>query len=186
VTDPAAASWDLAWRRLVAACAEARRRLAAGDAPAASGGGPAEYPPVAPPPTPSPDRPVIRDDLARLAALSRAYLLTYASAGPAVTVGLLVTSRGPGDLAFGVNVLPETASLPPGAIGPAVALEASRALLTAPILRTGRLIVREGGALAFEPAGGFEPSGGLDPGGQPRDLPGLILGAYRAAPAPPE
>jgi hypothetical protein len=124
---------------------------------------------------------VIRGDLARLAALSRDYLLTYSSAGPAVTVGLLVTSRGPRDLAFGVNVLPGLDPLPPGAIGPPVALEASRALLTAPILRAGRFLVRAGGGLAFEPAAGFEAPAATGRGGEPADLPGLLVAAFEAA-----
>ncbi len=174
----AVADWDLAWRRLVAACAEARRRRKAEEGPRA--GGPAEYPPIAPPPTPTPDRPVIRDDLARLAALSRAYLLTYSSAGEAVTVGLLVTSRGPDDLAFGVNVLPEKSPIPAGGIGPGIALEASRALLTAPIVRAGRFVPRDGGRLPFEPEPGFAPPPSA-PDGEPLDLPALVLAAFAGA-----
>jgi hypothetical protein len=172
-------AWDLAWRRVVAACAEARRRYAAGGAPA----GEADFPAIAPPPTPTPDRPVIRDDLAKLAALSRAYLVTHASAGAAaITVGLLVTSRGPGDLAFGVNVIPEPpGALPPGALGPPIALEASRALLTAPMRRAGRLLPAEGGRLVFEAEPGFEPPSPPRPDGEPGDLPGLIVAAFEAA-----
>ena len=173
-----AADWDVAWRRLVAACAEARRRVQAGAEAAPSA--PVEYPPIAPPPTPSPDRPVLRDDVAKLAALSRAYLLTYSSAGEAVTIALLVTSRGPGDLAFGVNVLPGAGPIPPGGIGPAIVLEAARALLTAPITRAGRFVPREGGRLLFEPDTGFPPPASA-PDGEPLDLPGLLLSAYRHA-----
>ncbi len=170
--------WDAAWRRLVAACAEARRRTAAGGPVAARE---TEYPAIAPPPPPSPERPVIRDDLAVLASFTRAYVLSHASAAPALTVGLLVTSRGPGDLAFGVNILPEASRLPPGGIAPPVALEASRALLTAPIVRVGLLVARPEGRLAFEPAAGFEPPGGLGEGGEPADLAGLLLAAFARA-----
>lgn len=172
------ADWDAGWRRLLGACHEARRRFAAGEAGVRSG--PVEYPPIAPPPTPGPDRPVIRDDLARLASLSRAYLLTYSSAGDAVTVGLLVTSRGPGDLAFSVSVLPGAGPLPAGAIGPAIVLEASQALLTTPIVRAGRLVPRAGGRLPFEAEPDFErPAAAAD--GEPADLPGLVLEAFGEA-----
>ncbi len=176
---PSSGAWDAAWRRLVAACAEARRRAGtAGGEPPPS---PVEYPPIAPPPTPTPDRPILRDDVARLAALSRAYLLTYSSAGEAVTVALLVTSRGPGDLAFGVNVLPDPGPIPPGGIGPAIALEASRALLTAPIARAGRFVPRADGRLPFDPEPGF-PAPASAPDGEPLDLPGLVLAAFAEAP----
>lgn len=176
---PEDAAWNAAWRRLVAACAEARRRVASGLEP--SGGESAAYPAIAPPPTPSPERPVIRDDLAALASLTRAYLLSHSSAAPAVTVGLLVTSRGPGDLAFGVNVLPEAPPLPPGGIRPAIVLEASRALLTAPMIRAGLLVPSAGGQFAFQPAPGFEVPEGTDPGGEPRDLAALLLAAFARA-----
>lgn len=175
---PSPADWDAGWRRLVAACAEARRRYAAGGVP--SPGGPVEYPAIAPPPTPSPDRPVIRDDVARLAALSRAYLLTYSSARDAVSVGLLVTSRGEGDLGFGVNVLPETSPVPAGGIGPAIVLEASRALLTAPIVRAGRFVPRTGGRLPFDPEPGFPPPPSAADG-EPLDLPAVVLAAFAEA-----
>lgn len=171
--------WNAAWGRIVAACAEARRRVAAGAGPPP--GRPVEYPAVAAPPTPSPDRPVIRDDVAALASLTRAYLLSHSSAAPVVTVGLLVTSRGPGDLAFGVNVLPEAPPLPPGGIGPAIALEASRALLTAPIVRAGLLAPAAGGRLIFQPAAGFETPVGFGPGGEPGDLAALVLAAFARA-----
>ena len=171
--------WNAAWRRIVAACAEARRRVAAGgtrsDRPAA------DFPAIAPPPTPSPDRPVIRNDVAALASLTRAYLLSHSSAAPAVTVGLLVTSRGPGDLAFGVNVLPGTSPIPSGGIGPEIALEASRALLTAPIVRAGLLVPTVGGRLTFQPAAGFEAPASPGPGGEPGDLAALVLAAFAHA-----
>jgi hypothetical protein len=171
--------WNAAWRRIVAACAEARRRMAAGAAPLP--GRPADYPAITPPPTPSPDRPVIRDDLTALASLTRAYLLSHSSAAPAVTVGFLVTSRAPGDLAFGVNVLPEAPPLPPGGIGPAIVLEVSRALLTAPLVRAGLLVPVAGGRLTFRPAAGFEALAGPDPGGEPGDLAALVLAAFARA-----
>lgn len=185
MTSPGPADWDAGWRRLLAACVEARRRLAAGEADTPS---PAEYPPIAPPPTPSPERPVLRDDVARLAALSRAYLLGYSSAGEAVSVGLLVTSRGPGDLAFSANVLPGAGARPEASIGPVILLEASRALLTSPIVRAGRFWPRAGGRLPFEPEPGFAaPPAAAD--GEPVDLPGLVLRAFEVAglrpPTPP-
>lgn len=157
--------------------------MAAGGGPAAAG--PAEYPAIAPPPPPSPDRPIIRDDLAALASFTRGYVLSHASAVPSVTLGLLVTSRGPGDLAFGVSILPEAAPLPAGGIAPLIALEASRALLTAPIVRAGLLVPRPEGRLTFVPALGFEPQppSGPAPGPdrEPADLAALLLAAFARA-----
>ncbi len=170
--------WNAAWRRLVAACAEARRRTAAGGGPVPSG--PVEYPALAPPP--SPGRPVARDDLGALASFTRPYVLAHATAAPGVTLGLLVTSRGPGDLAFGASILPEAAPLPTGGIPPPIALEASRALLTAPIVRAGLLVPRPEGRLAFLPAAGFEPpAGGAGPDEEPPDLAALLLAVFARA-----